>query len=63
VNFLCFKIYKGYLEMIWTHPVVSSFIILRLNADQLLALDIHLLGVYITAVSLGASGWLHGTIL
>jgi len=63
MNFLCFKIYKGYLEMIWTHPVGGSFIILRQNTNQLLDEDIPLLGLYITALSLVASGWLHGTIL
>ena len=63
MNFLCFKIYEGCLEMIWTHPVGKSFIILRLKTDQLLAQDIPLLGLYIAAISLGPSGWLHGTIL
>ena len=63
MNFLCFKIYKGCLEMICTHPVGSSFIILRLNSNQQLGEDIPLLGLYTTAISLGVSVWLHGTIL
>jgi hypothetical protein len=49
--------------MIWTQLFCSNLIIFKLNIKQLLAQHILLLGVYITAISLGASWWLEGTTL
>ena len=55
-------IYKGHSNMIWPHLTCSSFIIRRLSITQLLAQHIPLLGLYDTAVFLGASRWLHRTV-
>lgn len=48
-------IYKGHSKMIWPHLTRGSFIICRLSITQLVAQNIPLLGLYVTAVFLGAS--------
>jgi hypothetical protein len=53
----------GRSEMIWTQLICSNFIIFRLNTKKLLAQPIPTLGVHITAISFGASTWLHKTTL
>jgi hypothetical protein len=55
-----FQIYAGRSEIIWTHLICSNSITFRLNIKTPASSTIPLLGLYIAAVSSGASEWHHG---
>ena len=56
-------IYERRSEMILTRPISNNFIIYRLNTKHPVEQHVPLLGTYVAAISLRASGWLHWTIL
>jgi len=49
--------------MVWTHLTWGNVVFLRLSIKQLLDQHIPLLKLYIAAISVGACGWLHCTII